>query len=449
MYNYLNCFGPKSQNMSYLIINGGKKLSGTINNQTAKNSAVAVLCASAMIRGKVELIDMPEIEEVYRIIELLKSIGVKIFKKNKGHYLIDSENKFKMTSLDKEAFEKTRSSLFLFGALAARQKKYILPKSGGCKLGERTVRPHLYALESLGIKIKSNRNNYSVENPSYLKGAKIVMYESGDTATENAIMAAVLARGTTIIKMASANYMVQDLCYFLNKAGARISGIGSTTLLIKGVKKLKGNFVYPIMPDPIVAMTYIAIGATTSSSLTVKNCPIDFLELELLKLSKMGQKFKLKNLRLSKNGKFDVVDIELIPSKLISLPDKIECRPFPGLNIDNLPLFIPILSRSVGRTMVHDWPYENRAVRYLEMKKIGCNITLLDPHRVIVEGPVIFTANEAVCPPILRVAVILLVGMLAAKGKSILRNTYMIDRGYEKLYETLNKAGADILQVNE
>lgn len=439
----------KSQNMAYLIINGGKKLNGVINNQTAKNSAVAIMCACVMVPGKVELVDVPEIEEVYRIIELLKSIGVKVFKKSNGRYLIDSSKQLDINNIDKNAFEKTRSSLFLFGALARRQKKYILPKSGGCKLGERTVRPHLYALENLGIKIKSNKNHYSVENPGNLKGAKIIMYESGDTATENAIMASVLAKGKTIIKMASANYMVQDLCHFLNKAGAKISGIGSTTLIIEGVKNLRAGLVYPIMPDPIVAMTYISIGVVTGSSITIKNCPIDFLELELLKLSKMGQKFSINNTRRSKNGEFEVVDIQLTPSRLNSLPDKIECRPFPGLNIDNLPLFIPILSTANGRTLVHDWPYENRAVHYLEMQKIGVNITLLDPHRIIVEGPSLFKANEAICPPILRVAVILLVGMLAAKGKSILRNTYMIDRGYEKLYETLNKMGADITQIEK
>jgi UDP-N-acetylglucosamine 1-carboxyvinyltransferase len=449
MYNYLNRFMLKSQNMAYLIINGGKKLNGVINNQTAKNSAVAIMCACVMVPGKVELVDVPEIEEVYRIIELLKSIGVKVFKKSNGRYLIDSSKQLDINNIDKNAFEKTRSSLFLFGALARRQKKYILPKSGGCKLGERTVRPHLYALENLGIKIKSNKNHYSVENPGNLKGAKIIMYESGDTATENAIMASVLAKGKTIIKMASANYMVQDLCHFLNKAGAKISGIGSTTLIIEGVKNLRAGLVYPIMPDPIVAMTYISIGVVTGSSITIKNCPIDFLELELLKLSKMGQKFSINNTRRSKNGEFEVVDIQLTPSRLNSLPDKIECRPFPGLNIDNLPLFIPILSTANGRTLVHDWPYENRAVHYLEMQKIGVNITLLDPHRIIVEGPSLFKANEAICPPILRVAVILLVGMLAAKGKSILRNTYMIDRGYEKLYETLNKMGADITQIEK
>ena len=275
------------------------------------------------------------------------------------------------------------------------------------------------------------------------------MYETGDTATENTIMAAATTPGNTEINFAASNYMVQDLCVFLNLAGAKISGIGSTTLEIEGVRELKPLNDYPIMPDPIAAMTYIAAGIATKSKLMIKNCPMEFLELELTKLELMGQKFNIKNSRQSKNNFFEVADIEIIPSKLIALADKIECRPFPGLNIDNLPLFVPICAVANGRTLIHDWPYENRAVSYLELQKLGAKITLLDPHRVWVEGPTEFTANEAVCPPILRSAVVLLIGMLSARGKSILRNTYMIDRGYENFYAVLNKAGADIKIINK
>lgn len=434
--------------MSHLVIQGGRKLHGEIKNQTAKNSAVAILCATAMIKNKTYLEDVPEIEEVYRIIELLKSIGVKVKKVSAGKYEFDSRGELNLDNIDKDASEKTRSSLLLLGALACRVKKYKLYKSGGCKLGERTIRPHLYALKKLGMTIKSGAHFYEVENKN-LKGAELVMYESGDTATENAIMTAVLTKGETIIKMASANYMVQDLCYFLLTAGAKISGIGTTTLKIQGVQKLKEVKKYFIMPDPIVAMTYLATAIITDSKLVIKNCPIDFLELELCKLEYMGQKYNIKKRYKSKNGKFNIVDIEIIPSKLTALPDKIECRPFPGLNIDNLPLFVAILAKAQGRTLVHDWPYENRAVAYLELQKIGAKLTLLDPHRVLVEGPTKFIANEAECPSILRVAVILLLAMLAAPGKSILRNTYMIERGYENLYETLNKVGADIKVIKE
>lgn len=428
--------------MPYLVINGGKKLSGEIKVQTAKNSAVAILCATLLIKGKVILKDVPQIEEVNRIVELLKSIGVKV--SGSGSELtVDASGVLQLSKINKNAVNKTRSSLLLLGVLAGRVKKYKLPKSGGCKLGNRTVRPHTFALEKLGLKIESRSDCYDVD-ASGLAGGKIVMYESGDTPTENAIMAAVAAKGKTTIKLASANYMVADLCCFLKSAGADIAGVGTTTLIINGGKLLTGDIEYNIMPDPIAVMTLFAAAIVTESSLTIKNCPLEYLELELCKLEVMGQKYKIKNKQTSANGFFALGDIEIIPSKLKALPDKIEGRPFPGLNIDNLPLFVPILAKAQGRTLVHDWAYENRAIYSLELQKLGANITLLDPHRIWVEGPTEFKPNEIIAPPALRPAVNVLVCMLAARGQSILRNTYEIDRGYENLYEVLNKAGADI-----
>ncbi len=424
---------------------------GEITNQSAKNSAVAILCASVMVRGKTILSDVPQIEEVNRILELLASLGVKIEKLGPGKLSLDASKNLKLDNIDKHASEVTRSSLLLLGALASRPVSYKLCKSGGCRLGERTVRPHLYALQNFGVSVVSKQKFYEVKN-SPLRAAQIVMYESGDTPTENAVMAAVLAPGKSIIRMASANYMVQDLCYFLRQAGAKIQGIGSTTLIIQGVKKLKSAVKYSIMPDPIAAMTFLSAAIVTGSHLTIKNCPMDFLDLELYKLEKMGQKLQIKNKKetglahrsLSEGGPFRMADIEVWPSSLKALPDKIYGRPFPGLNIDNLPLFVPILAKAKGKTLVHDWAYENRSEYYLELEKLGAKITLLDLHRTLVEGPTKFKANEVVCPPALRPAVNVLICMLAAKGKSILRNTYVIDRGYENLYNTLNKAGADI-----
>ncbi len=432
--------------MSYLVINGGKKLHGEIMNQSAKNSAVSILCASLMIPGKTILSDVPQIEEVNRILELLASLGVKIEKLGPGKLSLDTGGKLNFDNIDKHASEVTRSSLLLLGALSSHAVSYKLYKSGGCRLGERTVRPHLYALENFGVSVVSKQKFYEVKN-SPLQAAEIVMYESGDTPTENAVMAAVLAPGKSIIRMASANYMVQDLCYFLRQAGAKIEGIGTTTLTIEGVNKLSSTVNYSIMPDPIAAMTFLSAAIVTNSHLTIKNCPMDFLDLELYKLEKMGQKLQVKNERHTKG--FRMADIEVWPSSLKALPDKIYGRPFPGLNIDNLPLFVPILAKAKGRTLVHDWAYENRSVYSLELQKLGAKINLLDLHRAWVEGPTKFKANEVVCPPALRPAVNVLICMLAAKGKSILRNTYVIDRGYENLYGILSSVGADIKIIKE
>lgn len=432
--------------MSNFIINGGKKLKGAIKTNSAKNSAVAILCATPMIQGKITLIDVPIIEEVKRIIEILTSIGIKIKWTGQHKLEIINNGKLNLKNINKKSFIKTRSGLLLIGSLASNFKSFSLPKSSGCKLGQRTVNPYIIALDHLGIKVKKTKTSYQIEKTK-AKGANFTMYESGDTATENTIMAAVFTPGKTEINFASSNYMVQDLCCFLKKAGAKIEGIGASKLKITGVKKLRPTKNYPIMPDPIESMAFISIAATTGSKLTITNCPIDFLSLELEKLRIMGQKFKIKRKYKSKNKYFDLVDIEIMPSKLTALPDKIHPQPYPGLNIDNLPLFIPILTQANGQTLVHDWVYENRAIYYTELNRLGANIMLHDPHRVTVTGPTELKSAEVICPPALRPSITILICMLAAKGKSILRNSYSIDRGYEDIVGRLKTLGADIKRI--
>lgn len=434
--------GYDNVNMSNFIINGGKKLKGEIKTNAAKNSAVAILCALPIIKGKTVLSDMPRIEEVDRIIEILSSIGLKMTWI--GPHTLQSINsgKINLNKINKESFEKTRSAVLLVGSLCSVFKNFSLPKISGCKLGKRTVNPHIIALKHLGIEVKKTDKLFKIKRGN-ARGADFTMYESGDTATENVILAAASIHGKTKINLASANYMVQDLCYFLSNAGAKIKGIGSSKLEITGVKKLKPAH-YSIMPDPIESMAFIAMAVATESRIKITSCPIEFLSLELEKLRVMGQKMKISRTYKSTNGKFDLADIEIIPSKLTALPDKISARPFPGLNIDNLPLFVPILAKARGKTLVHDWVYENRAVYYLELNKLGADIVLLDAHRAEVAGPTKFKPAEIICPPALRPAVNLLICMLGAKGKSILRNSYSIDRGYENICERLNKLGADI-----
>lgn len=430
--------------MSNFIIEGGKKLHGTIQTSSGKNSAVALLSASLLIRGKVTLHNITHADDVERILEILESIGVKFQWKNTTTLFLDTAVPLRMEKINKKACRVGRSSLLLLGALAARTKSYKLYKSGGCKLGERTVRPHLYALQKLGVDVVSKTDYYRVTNKP-LRGQKIVMYESGDTPTENAIMAAACAVGKTTISFASANYMVQEVCYFLKKAGAKIEGIGTTTLIITGAQKFHA-VEYTISPDPVDAMTWISLAATTKSHLTITDCPMPFLELELEKLAVMGQKFNIKNERFAANGKIPLADVEIFPSSLKALPDKLYGRPYPGLNIDNVPLFVPILATAKGRTLVHDWCYENRAIYYVEMQKLGASVLLLDPHRVMIEGPTPLKANDIVCPPAIRPGVAILVAMIAAKGKSILRNAYPVERAYNNLVERLQKVGVHIKQ---
>jgi len=428
--------------MANLLIDGGRRLSGTIQTNSAKNAAVAILCATVMIKGKTQLKDVPRIEEVNRIIEILSSLGLKFSWTGTHDLEITNPGNLHPEKIDREAFLKTRSALLLMGALSGHLKKFSLPKSGGCRLGKRTVSPYSIALNYLGIKVKTTDEAYHISYERK-RAAEFTMYETSDTGTENTIMAATLTPGATTINFASANYMVRDLVAFLNRAGAKIVWDG-IRVKITGVDKLHPVDSYSIMPDPIESMAFISLAITTKSALKVTHCPIDFLLLEIEKLKVMGQKFKLSLPYQSKNGLFRLVDITIIPSRLRALPDKLHPQPYPGLNIDNLPLFVPILTQAEGSTLVHDWIYENRAIYYTELTRLGANMMLHDPHRITVTGPTELKPNEIVCPPALRPSLNILICMLAAKGKSILRNSYSIDRGYENLYDRLNAIGARI-----
>jgi UDP-N-acetylglucosamine 1-carboxyvinyltransferase len=271
-----------------------------------------------------------------------------------------------------------------------------------------------------------------------------VLTERGDTVTENALMAAALHPGTTIIRNASSNYMVQDLCFYLEKLGVKVEGIGTTTLTVTGRAEIDVDVDYAPSEDPIEAMSLLAAAIVTESSITIRRVPIEFLEIELALLEEMGFQYSRSEEYVANNGCTRLVDITTMPSTLRAPLDKIHPMPFPGLNIDNLPFFAIIAAVAEGQTLLHDWVYENRAIYFVELNKLGAQVKLLDPHRVMIEGPTSLTGTEIVCPPALRPAVVVLLGMLAAKGTSVLRSTYVIHRGYEDLAERLNLLGANI-----
>jgi UDP-N-acetylglucosamine 1-carboxyvinyltransferase len=428
-------------------IEGGKKLSGKVAVNTSKNAAVALLCASLLNEGKTLFKNVPKIEEVYRIIEVLISLGVSVKWQGADVEILPGK-KIAVNKINKDAAVKTRSVLMLLGPLAHLLPVFNLPLAGGCKLGERTVRPHLFALEKLGINIKTFHDHYAVSSVK-LKPAEVVLYEMGDTVTENALMAAAKLNGVTTIKLASSNYMVQDLCHFLQSLGVKIDGVGTSTLKVHGKPHINQKATFYLSEDPIEAMLFLSLAATTNSAITIERCPIDFLELELLKLEKMGFKYQIIKRYKSHNGITNLVDIKTFPSKLIALEEKIHpLTSSAGINIDNLPFFVPIATQAKGTTLIHDWVYENRAIYYLELNKLRANIILADAHRVYVDGPTELKAGEVICPPALRPAAIILIAMLAAKGTSILRNVYSINRGYENLVSRLQKLGAKIEMIH-
>lgn len=429
--------------MKYFKINGGKKLAGKIAVNGSKNATVAIFATAMINKGRTTLKNVPQIEEVNRWIEVLESIGVKVERKEKMVILTPPE-KIKIENINKDSAQKTRSAIMLIASLITKSKNYFIPQAGGCKLGERTVRPHLFAIEKFGIKIDTQDCGFEVDSNGFKPAKKVVLYESGDTVTESAMIVAAQSPEKTIIKMATANYMVQDLCFFLEKLGVKISGIGTSTLEIIGKEEINEDITYEISEDPIEAMFFISTAIVTKSNLIIERCPIEFLELELLKLEKMGQVYKILKEYKSENGKTDLVDIEMIPSELVALEDKLHGLPFPGINMDNLPFFVPIVSLAKGRTLIHDWAFENRAIYFQDLNRLGAKITLLDAHRVYVEGPVELKSAEMMSPPALRPAAIILVAMLGAPGESILKDVYSINRGYENLESRLKSIGADI-----
>lgn len=434
-------------------IKGGKELHGSIEINTSKNAAVGLLCAALLNEQKTTLVHLAHIEEVYRIIEVLESIGVRTEWINNGRDLeIIPPKKLDLGNLDIEAARRTRTVIMFMGPLLHRFKEFRLPYAGGCSLGSRTVEPHLHALKNFGLDVDAKVNpgfyEATVRNIK-IEDKKIVLTERGDTVTENAVMAAALYPGKTTIVGASPNYMVQDVCFFLQKLGIQIDGVGTTNLTIHGVKKISKQIDYAPGEDPIEAMSFIAAGIATKSEIEVKRVPIEFLEIELEVLRSMGQKMRISDEYFAENGRTRLVDVKLKKSNLKAPIDKIHPMPFPGLNIDSLPFFSLIAATAEGRTLIHDWVFENRAIYSTELSNLNAKVELLDAHRIFVNGPTNWRPAEMMAPPALRPAVVIMLAMLAAPGTSIIRNVYSIARGYEDFANRLRKLGANIEPLSD
>ncbi len=424
-------------------INGGKKLSGTISTGYSKNGSVGLLCASLINRGVTTLHGIARIEEVYRIIEILESIGAKVVWTGTNTVEVHPPKEFNVRKLSRESAEKTRSILMFIGPLSHYLPSFYIPHAEGCHLGKRTIAAHRYALEELGVKIAVTEDRYEIKTKSFTPG-NVVMYEAGDTPVENVLTTAALIPGDTTIRFTSSNYQVQEICFFLEKCGVKIDGIGTSTLVVHGVKSINKKITHHNSEDPIESMALITAAIATDSNLTISRCPIDFLQLELYKLSKMGLKYEVTKSYKAENKRTDLVDITIFPSKFTALQDKIHANPYPGINMDNLPFFVIPAIKAKGQTLIHDWTYENRAIYLTELNRMGASITLADPHRLYVEGGTKLKSAQMVCPPALRPSMVILIAMLSAPGTSILRNVYMINRGYENIVNRLNSIGADI-----
>lgn len=424
------------------VVEGGKKLSGKVETSRSKNGAVALLAASLLNKGRTTLHRVPKIEEVNRLIEVLLSIGVVVEWKGSSVIITPPES-VSLDTIDAAAANRTRAILMFIGPLIHLFPSFSIPQSSGCTLGLRSIRQHLWILEKFGVTIETLTDHYLITHEE-LSPSTVVLYEASDTATINAIFAASKISGTSVIKYASANYQVQEVCGFLTALGVQIHGIGTSTLTVTGVSDIKQDIEYTVAEDPTDAMFFITAAIVTKSTLTITKAPIEFLEVELFVLEKMGLHFTVTDASVSENGITRLSTIRIEPSELTAFPEKIHARPYPALNIDNLPFFAVIATQAGGTTLIHDWSYEKRAIYYTELDRLGANTSLLDPHRISITGPTHLRAAEVVCPPALRPATIILVAMLAAKGRSTLRNVYSINRGYENIVRRLQELGASI-----
>ncbi len=417
--------------MSKFVIEGGKKLRGKIKIRGMKNATTPIIAATLLTDEECVISNIPRISDVEKMIDILTSLGSKIAWIDEHQLKISNQN-ISLQTLNKEAVQSMRSSILLLGPLLARFGKVRLPEPGGCIIGKRPIDTHLYGLKHLGAKIKEGADFYQIEAKN-LKGNIIILPEFSVTATENLVMAAVLAQGQTTIKLAAAEPHVQDLCNFLNKMGAKINGIGTHTLVIDGVKKLFGT-QHTIIPDQIEVGTFAVAAAITHGEVEIENIIPEHLELILLKLKQIGVNFELGTNWLKVHPS----------SNLRSF--KLQTLPYPGFPTDLQAPFAVLATQASGTTLIQDPLFEGRMGYVSELIKMGANAIVADPHRVVINGPTPLYGTEIKSFD-LRAGATLIIAGLVAKGQTIISQAEMVDRGYEKIEERLTKLGAKIKRV--
>ncbi len=431
--------------MSKFIIQGGNHLHGSIKVSGFKNAATPIIASTVMSKEKVTLHNVPVIEDVKKMIQILVSMGSKVVWIDKNSLTIDNAD-LNPEKLDMELIKTMRSSILLMGALVGRFGKLKTREPGGCQIGARSLDAHLMGFEQLGIDIQTDGKFFILEKkrPS---AETITMSEFSVTGTENMIMAATLNHGAITINVAAADPSVQDLCWFLQSMGADISGVGTHTLKITGVKALHATEYY-VMPDPIETGTFICLAGATRSDLEIQNCAPHFMALEIEKYKEVGLKIDIEYLSESKNKEYQLANIKVSGKVELKAIKKIHDMPYPGFAADLLQPFSVLMTQAEGTSLIHDWMYDGRLKYVAELKKMGANIVVSDPHRIIVIGPSALFGKEITSFD-LRAGATLIIAALAATGTSVVDNIYQVDRGYEMLDQRLSALGAKIERVED
>ncbi|MBC8448221.1 MAG: UDP-N-acetylglucosamine 1-carboxyvinyltransferase [Chloroflexi bacterium] len=422
--------------MSTFIIEGGHPLSGSVIPSGNKNAALPILAASLLTDQPVTLHNVPRIGDVETMLQLLADLGVEVEERNESTLTLQARQVHKAT-LDAGLCKQIRASILLAGPLLARCGELQLPLPGGDVIGRRRVDTHLLALKALGSQVSFDRGFEM--RVGRLRGADVLLDEASVTATENGIMAAVLAEGTTVIRNAASEPHVQDLCRFLNSLGARIEGIGSNTLVIEGVSRLRGG-EFTICPDHTEVGSFIGLGAVTEGEIRI--CGVNRQHLRM-----MDMVFRKRlGVRMHYEGDTLVVEDN---QELVIQPDvggavpKIENAPWPAFPADVLSIALVVSTQARGTVLIHEKMFESRLYFVDKLISMGAQIILCDPHRCVVVGPSPLHGQELTSPDI-RAGMALLIAALCAEGQSVIGNIGQIDRGYERIDEKLRKLGARI-----
>lgn len=404
-------------------------MQGQITVPGAKNATTPMLAASLLTTDAIELRRVPDILDVAKMLELLKGLGVKV--ERQGEVVRIEAKNVNLQALDKQLVKSMRSSVLMFGPLLARCGEVELPEPGGCIIGNRPLHDHLQGLARLGATVTLKHDSYHLLAKRLL-GAEVLPLFSV-TATENLIMAAVLASGTTAIKLAAAEPHVQDLCRFLIKMGAKIEGLGSHTLVIEGVKKLHGAS-HEIIPDMVEVGTWAVLGAVGRGQIEIRPVLEEHLDLVLYKLREIGVDFDIK----------DHVMVVRASRQLKSF--RLQALPYPGFPTDLQAPFAVLATQASGTSLIHDPMYEGRMNHITELAKMGANTLIADPHRVIINGPTPLYGRE-ISSFDLRAGATLIIAGLIAEGETVINEVETIDRGYEKLDSRLLALGARVKRL--
>lgn len=423
------------------VVEGGRRLEGTIRPGGNKNAALPILAACLLTDDPITLRNLPDIQDVRVMLQILEGIGASVERLEKNVFRIHAKGEIK-SDPDIPLSRQIRASILLAGPLLARCGRVSVAKPGGDAIGRRRVDTHLLALENLGAQIEVSAHEYRMSAQA-LRGQKMFLDEASVTATENAIMAAALAEGETRIYNAAAEPHVQDLCRFINLLGGQIEGMGTNSLIIRGVETLHGGD-FTIPSDHIEVGSYIGLAAVTRSELLIEDAVPEHMYSVRHMLAKLGVDLKIEgdNIRVPKDQELRVrYDIGA------AVP-KIDDGPWPLFPADLLSIMIIVATQAEGTVMIFEKMFESRLFFTDKLIQMGARIILCDPHRAIIVGGNRLQGADITSPDI-RAGMALLLAALCAKGESVIHNIHQIDRGYERIEERLNPLGARIVREED